>query len=921
MTQRDALLITAGHQAFAALDATDIPSLSASYDAAGAAAAAQAAAATDATTKANAAQAASWPATTAFDATSPANIGTAAAGAAAKAAHRDHVHGTGAGTPTTSAVGDSAATGTGPAAAMTNHVHGREAFGSSAAAVGTSSAGAATTPSRSDHVHATGAGTPSTQAFGDAAATGTGPAASMTDHKHAMPANPFSGASAGGSLSGTYPNPTVATNANLTGNVTSVGNATTIAAGVVTEAMQVLADNTTNDVSTTAHGYAPKIPSANTGYHLSGTGWSFDVVGQGQQSLGIRQTANFSADQNNYNPGSTWATQSVFDLTANSAGLTITGFTAGSSVAGEKWVHNVGTFAFTIAHQSASSSNGNRVNCPGSQNFLVGPGMSVLIQHTASNYWLHAFASSEPYLPTVRAVSAEAHGTGTVSLTLPAGHVANDIVIVAVQSSNESIATPAGYTQMGPQNGIGVNVVAGASRLGLFWVRDTGSLTDPLVLADSGDHTYATAIAITGCPTTGDPFHFLGNSAKFATSTAGSGVSGATSIDNCLILDIWAQHLDATGAQISGSAANADLASVTTQFDGSTTDGTGGGIVIISGIKSVAGPFTNTTFTWGTTTADLNSVIAMLPIDPSRQGGTPHPVEVQTFIGGAPDLDDTWVKPTGAREIFVQLCDGGGSGSGGNTATTAAGGGGGGGGGYDQAQYVASLLAATISVHAGKGGAVGTGLNQAGNPGVVSEFDKGGRGPLTSAYRIAGVAATAAASADGGNGGSGSGRGTLTTAVATTRITLEGVTAGAALGFKGGAGGSGTTAPTGGSPAEGGGGGGESGADTDAATTSLLNGYSLQGGGGGSSGRTNGTISGSGAGGGAPGVINAQGGSGTDSTHWPYGGSGGIGGGSGTVTGGSGGFPGGGGGGGAGVAGGFGGRGGHGCVVVTTTFS
>jgi hypothetical protein len=48
--------------------------------------------------------------------------------------------------------------------------------------------GVATVAARRDHVHATGAGTPSTQAFGDAAATGSGPAASMTDHKHAMPA-------------------------------------------------------------------------------------------------------------------------------------------------------------------------------------------------------------------------------------------------------------------------------------------------------------------------------------------------------------------------------------------------------------------------------------------------------------------------------------------------------------------------------------------------------------------------------------------------------------------------------------------------------------------------------------------------------------------------------------------------------------
>lgn len=46
----------------------------------------------------------------------------------------------------------------------------------------------------------------------------------------------------------------------FTGDVTKTagGTALSIAAGVVTEAMQVLADNTTNNVSTSKHGYAPK---------------------------------------------------------------------------------------------------------------------------------------------------------------------------------------------------------------------------------------------------------------------------------------------------------------------------------------------------------------------------------------------------------------------------------------------------------------------------------------------------------------------------------------------------------------------------------------------------------------------------------------------------------------------------------------
>lgn len=66
----------------------------------------------------------------------------------------------------------------------------RAAASTSPAAIGTAAVGVGTTDARADHVHATGAGTPSTQAFGDAAAIGTGPAAAMTDHKHALPANP-----------------------------------------------------------------------------------------------------------------------------------------------------------------------------------------------------------------------------------------------------------------------------------------------------------------------------------------------------------------------------------------------------------------------------------------------------------------------------------------------------------------------------------------------------------------------------------------------------------------------------------------------------------------------------------------------------------------------------------------------------------
>lgn len=520
-------------------------------------------------------------------------------------------------------------------------------------------------------------------------------------------------------------------------------------------------------------------------------------------------------------------------------------------------------------------------------------------------------------LPTIASVGAEFHSTGVPTATLPGTHTTNDILLLCIQTSNDSAyAAPSGYTQLGPQNGLGTAAAAGATKLAIFWKRDGGSEVAP-TLTDSGDHTYGVMLAIRGCPTSGDPFIRLGQAWKFTASTTGTSDTGTVKRAACLVMTIFAHAIDSTGGQASG-AANSSLANVTEQFDGSTTDGTGGGIAIITGEASTAPlDVTATTVTWASSTSDVSTTIAFIPEDAFPMTRGP---ETEIYIGSSTDLDDTWVKPAAARRVHVQLVDGGGSGSSGNTTTTAAGGGGGGGGGYDEAWYEAEDLGATVTVHAGKGGAATTALNQAGNPGVLSEFDKGNAGPLTSTRRIAGTAATAAASANGGDGGCGSGRGTTSPAVATTRIDFNAATAGVAAGGIGGRGGSGTTAPVGGSPADWGGGGGESGADTDASTTAANNGWSLMGGGGGGGGRTTTNVGGGAMGGGAAAPSATQGQAGTDSSRLPYGGSGGCGGGSSTVTGGSGGFPGGGGGGGAGVAGGFGGRGGHGIVMVTTYF-
>jgi len=66
----------------------------------------------------------------------------------------------------------------------------------------------------------------------------------------------------------------------VTGDITiSNSGVTTIGAAKVTEAMQVLADNTTNDVSTSAHGYVPKVPNNTTTFLRGDASFAVPVAG------------------------------------------------------------------------------------------------------------------------------------------------------------------------------------------------------------------------------------------------------------------------------------------------------------------------------------------------------------------------------------------------------------------------------------------------------------------------------------------------------------------------------------------------------------------------------------------------------------------------------------------------------------------
>lgn len=211
---------------------------------------------------------------------------------------------------------------------------------------------------------------------------------------------------------------------------------------------------------------------------------------------------------------------------------------------------------------------------------------------------------------------ALANGIAAITPALPTPIKNGDLLLLAVETANQAITTPTGWTQVtnSPQS-TGTAAAAGGVRLGVFYRFHYGNTTGPTV-ADSGDHQTAIITAYRGVDPA-NPINISAGSVDAAATTAITIPAVTTTSTNTLIVGHIGLDKDLADVDtITTAYTNANLTSITERHDESVIAGAGGGVAIVTGVKATAGATGTTTATADTSTTHAYVTVALQGMNP-----------------------------------------------------------------------------------------------------------------------------------------------------------------------------------------------------------------------------------------------------------------------------------------------------------------
>lgn len=199
-------------------------------------------------------------------------------------------------------------------------------------------------------------------------------------------------------------------------------------------------------------------------------------------------------------------------------------------------------------------------------------------------------------------VGGLASGATNITPALPSGWQPDDILVMMVETANEAVTAPAGWTQA-PNSPVS-QTNADVTRLTVLYRRAVAGDGNPTI-TDPGDHAGARIIAVSGCVTTGDPWDVTAGAPDNTSSTTADIPTGTTTARNGLVVVGVATGLSGVANSAQHSAwTNAGLlqgpasaSGMVERFDSRYTAGNGGSIGCATGQKLDIGAVGTTTST------------------------------------------------------------------------------------------------------------------------------------------------------------------------------------------------------------------------------------------------------------------------------------------------------------------------------------
>lgn len=237
----------------------------------------------------------------------------------------------------------------------------------------------------------------------------------------------------------------------------------------------------------------------------------------------------------------------------------------------------------------------------------------VEYKKTTDNFWTKATTTDYQPPEYIGKGVASSSAAAITGVPAPAGIESGDLLLLMVESANQAIATPNGWTQVtnSPQF-TGTAATAGGVRLGVFYAIATTSAPQVSV-ADSGNHQYAIMSVYRNVSTT-SPIQITAGGVDAAATTAISNPAVTTTAPNTLIVNVIGLDKDlADNDTITTGPTNANLTRFNDRHDATVATGVGGGIAFFTGVKETIGDTGNTTGTADSSTTHAYVTIALNP--------------------------------------------------------------------------------------------------------------------------------------------------------------------------------------------------------------------------------------------------------------------------------------------------------------------